>query len=129
MGMLYVNGSSAVVALGTLLLSGNAPTAITFCMVHPLFMTHAFALSVAAVGGQYFVYSQIGEFGALILAATMNLRQVISILVSYIMYSHPISSLQVLGLGLVFGALFYKSYASLAKSREGNSKATGKDVE
>merc|ERR1712060_710464 len=48
--------------------------------------------------------------GALALAATMNLRKVISILVSYIAYAHPISILQFVGLCLVFGALFYKSY-------------------
>jgi len=127
--MLYVNGSSATVALGTLLLSGNLSIALSFCVAHPLFVTHATALSGAAVAGQYFVYSMVGEFGALILAATMNLRQVISILVSYIMYSHAISSLQVLGLLLVFAALFYKSYASIAKSSEGGGKAHGKDVE
>merc|ERR1712203_189097 len=96
--MLYVNSGSAVVSCGTLIASGAAPRAITFCMVHPLFALHASGLSAAAVGGQFFIYSQVKEFGALIFAATMNLRQVISILNSYILYSHPISMLQVLAL-------------------------------
>merc|ERR1719471_1508513 len=39
----------------------------------------------------------------------MNIRQVASILVSYIMYQHPVNRWQVAGLALVFGALFYKS--------------------
>merc|ERR1712217_682093 len=121
--MLYVNGSSAVFALGSLVLSGNVSKALTFCTMHGLFVAHAMALSGAAVAGQYFCLSQNKEFGALVLAATMNLRQVISILVSYIMYAHPISHLQVLGLFFVFGALFYKSYASLTKSNEGGGKA------
>lgn len=125
--MLYVNSSSAMVALGSLVLSGNVSTALTFCTAHSLFVTHAMALSVAAVAGQYFVLTQVKEFGALVLAATMNLRQVISILASYIMYSHPISKLQVLGLFFVFGALFYKSYAGMSK--EGGGKASGRNIE
>jgi len=72
-------------------------------------MVHASFLSAAAVAGQFFIYSQVKEFGALVLAATMNLRQVTSILVSYIMYAHSISFFQFLGLVMVFGALFYKS--------------------
>ena len=32
---------------------------------------------------RFFIYSQIKEFGALVFAATMNVRQVVSILVSY----------------------------------------------
>lgn len=67
--------------------------------------------------------AQCQEFGALVLAATMNIRQVLSILNSYIMrpdpevlwdglrWSHPISSLQILALLLVFASLFYKSRA------------------
>jgi len=110
--MLYVNSGSAIVSGGSLMLSGQAGTAINFCFKYPSFIMHAGALSGAAVSGQFFIYSLVKEYGALILACCMNLRQVISILVSYILYVHPISLLQVLGLLLVFGALFYKSYDS-----------------
>jgi adenosine 3'-phospho 5'-phosphosulfate transporter B2 len=123
--MLYVNGGSAIVSLGTLLVSGAGPKAIGFCFAHPEFTVHASALSAAAVGGQFFIYSQVKEYGALVLAATMNLRQVISILVSYIMYSHPISFLQFLGLCLVFGALFYKSYHGYINPKEDKHKKPG----
>merc|ERR1719229_628749 len=83
---------------------------IAFCFAHNAFLWHAMTLSGAAVGGQFFIYSQVKEFGALVLAATMNLRQVISISVSYVLYGHTITLLQVFGLLLVFGALFYKTY-------------------
>ena len=36
------------------------------------------------------IYSQIKEFGALVFAATMNVRQVVSILVSYVTWRIPI---------------------------------------
>jgi len=108
--MMYVNSCSAVVSFLTLIASGKLLSALGFCSAHPTFVGHAFMLSVAAVGGQFFIYSQVKEFGALVFAATMNLRQVLSILMSYVLYSHSISRQQLMGLVLVFGSLFYKSY-------------------
>jgi len=107
--MLYVNSCSSVVSAMSLVASGAAPKAIGFCFNHPQFAMHAMALSAAAVGGQYFIYSQVKEFGALIFAMTMNLRQIISILISYIMYTKPISIAQFFALCIVFGTLFFKS--------------------
>merc|ERR1719433_1324877 len=94
------------------------------------------ALSVAATAGQWFIYSQVKEFGALVFAATMNVRQVVSIMISCIRYHHPITRLQVIGLCIVFAALFYKSGMGLftptatktSKSgTHGMSKLTGKE--
>jgi adenosine 3'-phospho 5'-phosphosulfate transporter B2 len=121
--MFYVNSFSCLVSLTTLLASGKAGEALHFCGVHPAIMGDALALSAAAVGGQWFIYSQVKEFGALVFAATMNLRQVVSILVSYATYHHHITGPQVLGLLLVFGGLFYKSYAGLASSEKKEEKA------
>jgi len=115
--MFYVNSFSCLVSLATLLASGKAGEALGFCSAHPAFMGDALALSAAAVGGQWFIYSQVKEFGALVFAATMNLRQVVSILVSYATYHHTINELQIIGLLLVFGGLFYKSYCGLAAAK------------
>ena len=44
---------------------------------------------------RFFIYSQIKEFGALVFAATMNVRQVVSILVSYVtglLESYPVTA-------------------------------------
>jgi adenosine 3'-phospho 5'-phosphosulfate transporter B2 len=122
--MFYVNGASAIVSASSLLISGSGSTALSFCFSHPAFMLHSCALSFAAVGGQFFIYSQVKEYGALVLAATMNLRQVISILVSYIMYSHTISILQLIGLMIVFGALFYKSADGLVNANKSGTEKT-----
>jgi len=116
--MFYVNAFSAIVSFVTLLASQKAGEALGFCGRHPAVLTDALALSAAAVGGQWFIYSQVKEFGALVFAATMNLRQVVSILVSYATYHHVINELQVLGLLLVFGALFYKSCVGLRAGPE-----------
>eukprot|EP00401_Gymnodinium_catenatum_P065330 CAMPEP_0117598850 /NCGR_PEP_ID=MMETSP0784-20121206/75628_1 /TAXON_ID=39447 /ORGANISM="" /LENGTH=356 /DNA_ID=CAMNT_0005401351 /DNA_START=54 /DNA_END=1124 /DNA_ORIENTATION=+ len=127
--MLYVNSGSATVSLTTLLVSGQAPSAIGFCFKHPIFAAHASGLSAAAVAGQFFIYSQVKEFGALVFAATMNLRQVISILVSYVMYSHPITLLQFIALCAVFLSLFYKSYLGWVDNGDGKAAIRSSDVE
>merc|ERR1719265_1401921 len=99
----------------TLALSGGAGEALGFCTAHPTFVRDAMALSGAAVTGQWFIYSQVKEYGALVFAATMNVRQVVSILLSYRTYGHSVTQNQVFALLAVFAALFYKSLSGLAK--------------
>lgn len=125
--MLYVNSGSAVVSAGTLLVSGGSSKALEFISRHPAIMGDASLLSASAVGGQFFIYSLVKEFGALALAATMNVRQVLSILVSYMIYSHSISLMQVSGLIVVFGTLFYKSYLGYLKSQAKAASACPND--
>merc|ERR1712113_1196286 len=94
--------------------------AIAFTTEHGAFFVDAMSLSASAVAGQWFIYSQVKEFGALVFAATMNVRQVTSILFSYAAYGHSITALQVLGLVAVFGALFFKSAMGLFGSDQGS---------
>merc|ERR1719333_276547 len=94
-----------------------------FAMRTPAFAFDAMMLSAAAVAGQWFIYSQVKEFGALVFAATMNVRQVVSILISYAKYGHSITMLQILGLTIIFSALFYKSFSGLFKSPAGENQA------
>jgi len=116
--MLYINLGSAVTSVVSLLATGGFAQAFAFCAAHPAFIGDAALLSAAAVSGQFFIYSMVKEFGALSFAATMNVRQVASIVVSYIVYSKPITILQIGGLMMVFGALFYKSFMSMASNDE-----------
>jgi len=111
--MLYINFGSCCISSFTLVASGRITNAVGFAMEHPLFWNDAMTLSGAAVAGQWFIYSQVKEFGALVFAATMNVRQVVSILISYAKYGHSITILQIFGLVIIFGALFYKSLSGL----------------
>jgi len=118
--MMYINGLSACVSFITLVVAGQFGLAIAFGNAHPQFWLDSVLLSVSAVSGQYFIYSQVKEFGALVFAATMNVRQMVSIIVSYIRYSNPITGLQIIGLAIVFFALMYKSVMAMldAPSKE-----------
>jgi len=121
--MMYINGISSCVSLITLLFSGSLPGVFAFCGNHPAFLVDASWLSMSAVAGQFFIYSQVKEFGALVFAATMNVRQVVSIVVSYIKYHHSITGLQILGLFVVFAVLLFKSAMGLFAPQDAGEKA------
>jgi len=120
--MLYINLGSSVLSLVTLLLSGSYVTALEFCWKHPALLQDVIFLSVASVGAQCFIYGQVKENGALVLAVTMNIRQVISALLSSAMDDMAISLVQVLALLVVVGSLLYKSLQILAENHEGNKE-------
>ncbi|CAE7345561.1 UTR5 [Symbiodinium sp. CCMP2592] len=107
--LLWVNTFSAIVSMTTLLTTGGLGDALSFVRAHPPLLGDAMTLSVSQVASQWFITSQIKDFGALVFAATMNVRQLVSIITSYIKYGHYITGFQVLALGFVFAALFYKS--------------------
>jgi len=121
--MFYINGCSAVTSLATVLFMGKMSYCIAFTASNPDFLRDVTLLSMAASSGQYFIYSQVKEFGALAFAATMNVRQVVSILVSYATYSHLITWAQACGLIMVFVALFWKSYMGLMAPPKPKEKA------
>merc|ERR1719265_2977809 len=100
--IMYVNGCSACVSIIMLLCQGDLGASVAFCGAHPRFFLDSVILSVSAVAGQFFIYSTVREFGAVVFAATMNVRQLASIMLSYIMYGHTITGLMVIGLVLVF---------------------------
>jgi len=111
--MMYVNGISGLLSFATLLATGTLSPAFSFIQGHPAFITDAMILNASAVTGQWFIISQVKEFGALVFAATMNVRQLASILLSYVAYNHSITKYQILALSAVFFALLYKSIAGL----------------
>lgn len=68
------------------------------------------SLSLAATVGQLFIYHTIKSFGALLFATVMTTRQFLSILLSCIIFIHPLSLGQWAGTVMVFGALYFKAF-------------------
>jgi len=126
--MMYINLLSATVSTVTLLATGNFFPAISFGLEHPKFIVDSALLSGSAVASQWCIYSQIKEFGALVFAATMNVRQVVSILVSYVKYHNPVTSLQIVGLLVIFAALFFKSIAGVWEANKLEKKPLMKAI-
>eukprot|EP00727_Mastigamoeba_balamuthi_P014056 m51a1_g9273 putative dmt family transporter: udp-galactose udp-glucose (390) ;mRNA; f:96256-97753 len=104
--MLFVNACSSVLSLGALLLTGSLFRALAFVSRNPGMLLDASFLSLAAVLGQVCIYSTIREFGALVFAGIMVTRQVVSVVVSCLVYGHPMSFLQLLSASVVFVTLY-----------------------
>lgn len=114
--ILYTTLCSSVLSLFGLLSSGQLPLAISFISRHPDCLYNVMALSVAATTGALFISYTIKTFGALIFATIMTTRQFLSILLSCVLFAHPLSLGQWAGTILVFMTLYYQSFA------KGNSK-------
>jgi adenosine 3'-phospho 5'-phosphosulfate transporter B2 len=123
--MLYVNLCSSTISLLALVSSGELIPSLAFCAEHPRFPLDALALSGASVTSQFFIVSMVKDFGALALAATMNVRQLLSILLSCWTYGHSLTIFQVLALVVVFATLLSKSIIGVC--RKLRRKNTSKD--
>ncbi len=115
--MLYVNGVSATLSLTWLVTDGAIFEALEFISRHPAVFTDIVTLSLSSMFGQLCILYTIKEFGALLFAAIMTTRQLISILLSCLIFLHPLTWQQWSGVLMVFGALYAQAYMKHAPSR------------
>merc|ERR1719272_36401 len=101
--MFWTNLASAIMSSVYLLSNGVLPVALAFTARHPSLLWNAFFLSSAATTGQLFIYATLAEYSALVLAAIMNVRQMVQVIVSMVAYQHQPTPGQVGGLCIVFG--------------------------
>lgn len=119
--MLYVNFCSAIMSCLFIVASGKTLESISFLMKYPQILGDMSVLSFSAVSGQFAITYTIKNFGALLYATIMTIRQFLSVFISNIVFRHGMSLMQWLGAMTVFGALFYKSWAK-ANSPKGGPK-------
>jgi len=120
--MLYVNIFAAITSCCALALFGGFNESIAFSARHPTFIIDALLLSASATLGQVSIYMTIAYFGALVFAATMNTRQMVSIIISISYYAHPVTLMQIGGILLCFGGLTYKTYLGHLHYQESERK-------
>jgi len=121
--MLYVNCFSGFTSLMILIMAKQLFPAIAFAGAHPDFFMQACGLSMCAVMGQMTIYYTIKTFGALLYSTIMTTRQVISIILSSVLFLHNLSVSQWISAFVVFGALYYK-----ARMKKGKSPAPAADA-
>ncbi|GAM17083.1 hypothetical protein SAMD00019534_002580, partial [Acytostelium subglobosum LB1] len=107
--MIYVNSFSALISLFVLIVNNRLFPALEFTMQYQKLLYDSTMLSICASLGQMVIYFTIKEFGALIFSTIMVTRQVFSIVLSTILFAHPLSNLQWIGAIIVFGTLYYKA--------------------
>merc|ERR1712216_427139 len=115
--MLYVNGVSACLSVAWLLSDDAIWQALEFIARHPAVLSDIITLSLSSMFGQLCILYTIKEFGALLFAAIMTTRQLLSILLSCVLFLHPLTWQQWCGTALVFSALYAQAYLKNAQPR------------
>jgi len=108
--MLYVNAVSATLSLSWLLSDSKLWSALEFISRHPAVTKDILTLSLSSMFGQLAILYTIKEFGALLFATIMTTRQLLSILLSCVIFLHPLTAMQWLGVLIVFTALYAQVY-------------------
>ena len=122
--MLGVNLFSTTFTLGSLIQRGDFLNSIAFMLTYGEFMWHCIILSICSAVGQLFIYYTIGQFGAVVFIIIMTTRQALAILLSCVIYGHPVTAVGLLGILTVFLALGLRIHNTWAKKKkEAASKA------
>jgi solute carrier family 35 (adenosine 3'-phospho 5'-phosphosulfate transporter), member B2 len=110
--MAGVNLFSTMFTAASLFVQGGFSEGIQFSSEHPKFLVDCIILSVSSAVGQLFIFYTIAKFGAVVFTIIMTLRQAVAILLSCLIYQHDISPLGVVGILIVFLAIFIRVYSS-----------------
>lgn len=126
--MLWVTFWSSLISVGYSLANNTLGDALAFVSRHPDCLQDIIWLSLSATLGQLIILYTIKEFGALLFATVMTTRQLLSILLSCIIFPKPLSPTQWAGAFSVFAALYYQSFTK-KKSKGSSSTAPSSQPE
>ncbi|ODM97575.1 Adenosine 3'-phospho 5'-phosphosulfate transporter 1 [Orchesella cincta] len=110
--MAGVNLFSCLLTGVSLLQQGTMFESVGFMLQHSDFAVDCMILSICSAVGQLFIYYTIETFGAVIFIIIMTIRQAMAVLLSCIMYSHPISAIGIIGVTVVFVSVFLRTYCA-----------------
>jgi len=108
--MLGVNIWSMLLTGFTLIQSGEGVESLAFIMADSEAFLHMLILSTTSAIGQLFIFYTIKEFGPVIFTIMMTTRQIFSLFLSCIMFSHPLTIFGWIGSLLVFLIVFQRIY-------------------
>ncbi|XP_044504954.1 UDP-galactose/UDP-glucose transporter 5B-like [Mangifera indica] len=101
---------SCVLSFTGLILEGHLLPAVDFVFHHNDCFFDIVLLSTVATTSQFFISYTVRTFGALIFATIMTTRQLVSIMLSCVWFTHPLSWEQWTGSVIVFGSIYAKSF-------------------
>ena len=128
--MVGVNLFSVLFTSVSLIEQGGFIESVAFMNKHPLFVFHIIILSICSATGQLFIFYTIATFGPVTFTIIMTIRQGLAILLSCIIYSHPVTLVGVLGILTVFTAIFLKIYlGQQMKKSKGKKPLTDLNVQ
>lgn len=114
--MLGTNIFSSLFTGTSLLLEGVLFSNLFICLQHVGLAWDVMSMSIFSMTGQFFIFYCIENFGPVVFTIIMACRQVLSIIVSCLMFGHPLSAQSFVGAVIVFIALFLRIYAKQRSS-------------
>ncbi|XP_075145069.1 adenosine 3'-phospho 5'-phosphosulfate transporter 1 [Haematobia irritans] len=110
--MCGVNLFSTIFTAASLSVQGGFIDSLSFATEHPKFVFDIIVLSISSAVGQLFIFYTISVFGPVVFTIIITLRQAAAILLSCLIYHHKISILGILGVMVVFLAIFIRVYCN-----------------
>ena len=117
--MMYgVNCSSIIFTAMALVVSGDIPRVVEFMMYNPVALWYNVLTAITSTTGQIAIFYTIKRFGPVVFTIIMTTRQMMSIVLSTILFGHSITPGGVVGALLVFTAIFHSVYRQTRDKKE-----------
>ena len=108
--MAGVNLFSCLLTSVSLLQQGVFVTSFAFMTQYSGFTFDCVTLSICSAVGQLFIFHTISSYGPVVFTIIMTCRQVVSVVLSCIMFHHALAPVAILGIFIIFSALALKIY-------------------
>jgi len=126
--MAGVNLFSVLLTTTSLAQQGAFTYAASFAARHALFMLHVLVLSMTSAVGQLFIFRTIAQFGPVTFTIIMIVRQGLAILLSCIVYHHSVHVIGILGIVVMFAAIFARIYFSHQQKQKKRPEPTAQNA-
>jgi solute carrier family 35 (adenosine 3'-phospho 5'-phosphosulfate transporter), member B2 len=116
--MMYgVNVSSIIVTSVALVASGEIPRIWEFLLYNPTAVWYNVLTAITSTTGQIAIFYTIKNFGPIVFTIIMTTRQMISIVLSTILFGHQMNLGGAMGASVVFIAIFHSVYRQTNEKR------------
>lgn len=116
--MMYgVNVSSIIVTTVALIASGEIPKVIEFMSYNPMALWYNVMTAITSTTGQIAIFYTIKKFGPIVFTIIMTTRQMMSIILSTILFGHHMTLGGIMGAILVFVAIFHSVYRQMKNKK------------
>lgn len=123
--MAGVNLFSCLLTSVSLLQQGVFYTSLIFMSQYSRFLLDCIILSICSACGQLFIYYTISTFGPVAFVIIMTVRQVFAVVLSCIVFQHALAPIAIIGIFIIFSALFLKIYCGYRMKMKKKTVSTG----
>lgn len=108
--MFGVNVSSIVFSVAGMLIMGDIPVVYEFLLYNPSALWYNILTAITSTTGQIAIFYTIRRYGPIVFTVIMTTRQMLSIVLSTVLFRHPLDADALAGAIIVFLALFHSAY-------------------